>query len=100
MDLTISERAVGFYKQEMNLEAGDKIRLYVRVGGCGSGGFSVGVMKEELQDGAHIEDIEGIYFFVTQDDAWYFDGMTIDYDPDYEMMVFENPYIDDLSNPQ
>ncbi|WP_353626224.1 hypothetical protein [Bacillus sp. JCM 19041] len=47
MKLIITERAANFYKKEMDLNSGDILRLYVRVGGIGSGGFSIGIMHEQ-----------------------------------------------------
>jgi iron-sulfur cluster insertion protein len=99
MQLTISDQAVKLYKEEMGLKEGDSLRLYVRVGGCGSGGFSVGVTKDHPSPTAFVKTVNGIRFFVTEEDFWYLDGMTIDFDPDLNYLTFENPTIKDMDNP-
>ncbi|WP_035186308.1 HesB/YadR/YfhF family protein [Alteribacter aurantiacus] len=99
MDMTISPRAALLYKQEMNLEDSDALRLYVRVGGIGSGGFSVGVTKELPESQEYSLEVEGITFYVSQDDEWYFDGMEIDFNEDRGEVQFSNPNIEDVTNP-
>lgn len=99
MDVTIKNEAVQLYKKEMGLKEGDALRLYVRVGGCGSGGFSVGVTKDQPSPTSYIQTIEGISFFVEEEDFWYLNGMTIGFDPDLQFVTFENPAIKDVDNP-
>ncbi len=99
MELQISKKAVDLYKSEMDLKAGDSLRLYVRVGGCGSGGFSVGVAKEQPSKNAYVTTVDGIQFFVAEEDFWYLNGMVIDFDEDLNYVTFENPNINDLDNP-
>ncbi|QOY34879.1 HesB/YadR/YfhF family protein [Anaerobacillus isosaccharinicus] len=99
MQFTISEKAVELYKQEMDLKKGDSLRLYVRVGGCGSGGFSVGITKDQPSPTSFITEVNDIQLFVNEEDFWYLNGMTIDFDPDLNYVTFENPTITDLDNP-
>ncbi|RNA69399.1 HesB/YadR/YfhF family protein [Alteribacter keqinensis] len=100
MDLTITDNAAGLYKKEMNLADGDALRLYVRVGGIGSGGFSAGVTKE-LPEGTYMtKESGGITFCISEDDEWYFDGMTIDFNQDLGEVQFTNPKIEDVTNPR
>lgn len=99
MNLTITEKAAAFYKQEMELESGQSLWLYVRVGGIGSGGFSAGI-QPGLPDTPALPVTAGeIHFHVTEADAWYFDGITIDYDEDMEEIVFSHLETNDLFNP-
>lgn len=99
MNVTITEKAVQLYKKEMELNDGDILRLYVRVGGVGSGGFSVGVTKDAPTENAYVTNVGGIGFFVEEEDFWYLDGMTIDYDDDLNYVTFQNANIKDLDNP-
>jgi iron-sulfur cluster insertion protein len=99
MKLSISEKAVDLYKTEMGLRAGDSLRLYVRVGGCGSGGFSVGVTKDQPSPTSYVTKVNDINFFVEEEDFWYLNGMTIDFDEDLNYVTFENPNIQDTDNP-
>ncbi|PYZ98191.1 hypothetical protein CR205_06245 [Alteribacter lacisalsi] len=100
MNLTITREAADLYKREMNLKEGDSLRLYVRVGGVGSGGFSAGVTKEIPASHCHTAEASGITFHVTEDDVWYFNGMTVKYDPDMDEVSFSNPDIGDVINPE
>ncbi|WP_078553480.1 iron-sulfur cluster biosynthesis family protein [Bacillus alkalicellulosilyticus] len=90
MHMTISQEAVSFYKTEISLQPGDALRLFVRVGGVGSGGFSVGVQKDEPQPSSYRMTHENILFFVNEDDFWYMDGMVVDYNSSINLMTFTN----------
>ncbi|GEL07901.1 iron-sulfur cluster biosynthesis family protein [Salisediminibacterium halotolerans] len=101
MNLTITNEAVQFYKQELNLADNDTLTLYVRVGGVGSGGFSAGLSRGRPDHSAvYKHEEQGIIFYIAEDDAWYFDGMTIDYDADFDAVTYNNPRIDDVTNPK
>lgn len=99
MTITITEAAIEFYRREMNLSEGDELYLYVRVGGVGSGGFSVGIQKGAPAIDAHRYTKSGIHLYISDEDEWYFDGMTIDYDKDYDAVTYHNPEIRDVINP-
>ncbi|MCT8137987.1 hypothetical protein H1D32_09595 [Anaerobacillus sp. CMMVII] len=99
MKFSISEKAVDLYITEMGLRPGDSLRLYVRVGGCGSGGFSVGVTKDQPSPTSFVTTVSNIQFFVEEEDFWYLNGMTIDFDEDLNYLTFENPNIKDTDNP-
>ncbi|SFL74060.1 iron-sulfur cluster biosynthesis family protein [Salibacterium qingdaonense] len=97
---TVKKEAARLYKQEMELEEGDYVRLFVRVGGVGSGGYSMGVAKEKPEAGSDVLQADGIYFFVNPQDQWYMNGMVISYDPQIDLLTFENPNIQDVTNPR
>ncbi|MFB4164220.1 HesB/YadR/YfhF family protein [Alteribacillus sp. JSM 102045] len=100
MDLTITPEAARHYKEEMDLKESDHLRLFVRIGGVGSGGFSIGVAKEKPEAEAYVLQEEGISFFVNPQDKWYLDGMTISYDKTIDFLQYENPKIYDVINPK
>ncbi|GAE36920.1 HesB/YadR/YfhF family protein [Halalkalibacter akibai] len=100
MNFIISDEAVALYKKEIPLIKGDSVRLYVRVGGIGSGGFSVGIIKDQPPEHAFILEKQGITFFVTEDDFWYLDGMSITYDEDSGYLDFANPKFSQLDHPE
>ncbi|WP_216829577.1 iron-sulfur cluster biosynthesis family protein [Alkalihalobacterium elongatum] len=100
MNISITSAAARFYKQEVLLGEDQPLRLFVRVGGVGSGGFSVGISKEKPTHNSYHTTVEGITFFITEDDAWYFEGMTIDYNEDLNMMIFSNPQFEDIYHPE
>lgn len=100
MHVTISDAVVELYKREMELTSGETVRLYVRVGGVGSGGFSVGIMKDTPTNKVYQITKQGIGFFVTEDDFWYVDGMTIDYNVDLDRVEFHQPRFNDAFYPE
>ncbi|MCR6096247.1 hypothetical protein HXA34_11170 [Salipaludibacillus agaradhaerens] len=100
MTFTITEQAAAFYKKELNLNKGDSLSFYVRVGGVGSGGFSAGLYKGKPDIEYTSVEKQDITFCIHQDDMWYFDGMTIDYHDDYNEVTFENSRIGSVINPQ
>ncbi|MGO4886444.1 HesB/YadR/YfhF family protein [Anaerobacillus sp. MEB173] len=100
MEMTITDAAAQLYIEEMDLQKNDSLRLFVRVGGCGSGGFSVGVTKETPQSSSYLLEKKGVNFFVNEEDFWYMDGMTIDYNNDLSYLTFDNPKIEDVVNPK
>lgn len=100
MQLTLSDSVVSLYKKEMELRDGESVRLYVRVGGIGSGGFSVGVMRDLPTPQSFIIEKQGISFFVTPDDFWYVDGMTIDFQTDLDRVEFIQPRFTDAAHPE
>jgi iron-sulfur cluster insertion protein len=100
MELNVTMSAADFYKNEMELKAGDSLTLFVRVGGIGSGGFSAGVFKGRPDTPFQSIETSGITFCVTEADSWYFDGMTVDYDDDIDDIVFSHSRHSDLFNPE
>ncbi len=76
MNIQIGNKALSWFKEEMDVHRGDSIRFFVRYGGSSPlhEGFSLGVTKDEpMEIGAQTE-IDGIVYFVEQADLWYFDG--------------------------
>ncbi|ADU30472.1 HesB/YadR/YfhF family protein [Evansella cellulosilytica] len=100
MDIYITDKAVNFYKNEMKLEDGAYVTLFVRVGGIGSGGFSVGMKRGKPDLDFETLLFNNVYFCIHTDERWYFDGMKIDYDDDFDEMIFTNEKIDNVTNPK
>lgn len=76
MKIHITQPAVNFLKGEMKLKNGDALKIYVRYGGFGGihPGFSLGIQGQNKSNGNTVEkEIEGIHFFVDNDDLWYFE---------------------------
>ena len=76
MNIQIDEAAASWYIQELGLKKGDCLRFFVRYGGVNGlqAGLSLGVQAEEPEkDDISIES-EGVCFFVSKEDVWYFDG--------------------------
>lgn len=91
MNITISEAAVQWYENELFVEDGDEVRFFVRYGGVGGlvPGFSLGIKVEPAENIHASTIVHGITFYVTEDDAWYFDDNNL-----------EVVYDDQLEEPQ
>jgi uncharacterized protein YneR len=76
MSLNVEQSAAQWYKREMSLEEGDHLRIFVRLGGSGSyqPGFSLGVMKDSPRKPAFKQVVEGIIFYLEEDNVWYLDN--------------------------
>jgi len=75
MNFSISNEAAEFYKNELNLTKGDQLRFYIRYGGFNSlqKGFSLGIMPDTPSKIGAAVEVDGITFFIEEDDLWYFD---------------------------
>ncbi|MFD2444006.1 HesB/YadR/YfhF family protein [Bacillus sp. CGMCC 1.16607] len=76
MKIEVTKDAADWYKSEMSLQNGDKIRFFVRYGGLSTvqKGFSLGIEKEEPTDIGAKTTVEGILFYIEEKDLWYFDN--------------------------
>ncbi|PBB04858.1 MULTISPECIES: HesB/YadR/YfhF family protein [Salimicrobium] len=88
MNITVSEEAAQWYKEEMDLTEGDAIQFFVRYGGSGGlqPGLSLGMKIETPYEPVAETNVEGILFFVEKADEWYFDtySLKITYDENLE----------------
>ncbi|WP_257350513.1 HesB/YadR/YfhF family protein [Pseudalkalibacillus decolorationis] len=89
---SISNPAVQLYKEELDLQAGDGLQLFVRYAGTGIG-FCLGVEKGLPQDGDYVQEIEGIRFFVKPHEVWFVDQMKMDCDDSGENFSIDLPSI-------
>ncbi|MGD6969212.1 hypothetical protein FZC78_06645 [Rossellomorea vietnamensis] len=74
MNISFSDEALKWFKEEMNIEDGDFVRFYVRYGGSSPlhESFSLGVNKEEPIDIGSKKEVDGTTFFVEENDLWFF----------------------------
>ncbi|MDQ0268613.1 HesB/YadR/YfhF family protein [Cytobacillus purgationiresistens] len=84
MNISISDKALKWYKDEMLLDEGDFLRFFARYGGVSQvqDGFSLGISNEAPVDSIVSIDKNGIHFFIEEKDLWFFDGhdLTVEYD--------------------
>lgn len=73
MKLTVEQAAARWYKEQMDLSDGDALRIFVRLGGCGSvhPGLSLGITKDTPRSAGLTHEIEGILFYMEEDNLWY-----------------------------
>ncbi|MGF2615974.1 hypothetical protein FZC84_11510 [Rossellomorea vietnamensis] len=74
MNISFSDKALNWFKEEMDIEEGDFIRFYVRYGGSSPlhESFSLGVNKEEPIDMGTKKEVDGTTFFIEENDQWFF----------------------------
>lgn len=85
MNLSVTAAAVAWFREEWGCQEGDSIRFFVRYGGASTiqHSFSMGIAKEEPNNAGLSTVIEGITFYMEQDELWYMNGkdLTVDYLP-------------------
>lgn len=79
MQLHITKDAAKWYVKELELSTPTHIRLFPRYGGVGGiiPGFSIGINNDEPESTHATSTVEGIQFFVEEQDAWYFEGYNV-----------------------
>lgn len=81
VNIRITPAAAAFYREELELTTHQALRLFVRIGGFGNGGYSVGVQIDRPHKRDYRIQVNGVTFLISPDDAWYMEGLQIDYDP-------------------
>jgi uncharacterized protein YneR len=96
LKIDISNEAIKWFKQEMNLQMGDFVKFHARYGGKSPlhQGFSLGISDHEPHTdiSAKIEK-EGITFYVSEEDLWFFDGHDFQVDLNEKSGELEFKYI-------
>ena len=74
MEIRLSEKALTWFKQEMEVEKGDFIRFYARYGGSSPfhEGFSLGMTREQPHEIGIETVVEDIHFYIEKSDEWFF----------------------------
>ena len=94
MNIFVSDAALQWFKEEMGLTNGDKIKFYSQIYGSSpvQKGYALGFTKDnEPIDMAVCCKAGGIDFYVESGDVWFFDGhdLHVDYDPDADEIRFK-----------
>ncbi|ODG92918.1 hypothetical protein BED47_17200 [Gottfriedia luciferensis] len=84
MKIKISEDALKWFQDEMNVKEGDTIRFFARYGGNSTihKGYSLGVTKEQPVDIGESITVDNVVYFINETDLWYF--------KDYNLSVILN----------
>ncbi|PGZ93175.1 MULTISPECIES: HesB/YadR/YfhF family protein [unclassified Bacillus (in: firmicutes)] len=84
MKIKISEDALKWFQDEMNVKEGDTIRFFARYGGNSTihKGYSLGVTKEQPVDIGESITVDNVVYFINETDLWYF--------KDYNLSVIVN----------
>ena len=88
MKITVTEKAMAWFKEEMDAKPGDHIRFFARYGGCSTvqSGFSLGVSREMPNHIGAKHEQAGITFYIEENDLWYFEenDLIVDCNPEDE----------------
>ncbi|EJL43612.1 hypothetical protein BAG01nite_38540 [Brevibacillus agri] len=93
MKLTVTAPAVAWFKEEWGCKEGDSVRFFVRYGGVSTvqDSFSMGIAKEQPNEVGLSAVVDGITFYMEQDELWYMNGngLIVDYRPATDEVDFK-----------
>ncbi|WP_071394885.1 HesB/YadR/YfhF family protein [Bacillus tuaregi] len=91
MQMVIHDTALKWFKEEMGLEAGEKVKFFAKIYGSSpvQENYTLGFTRdnEPIDVGVSVEK-DGIVFYVEASDIWYFDG--------HDLHVHYNEAIDEV----
>ena len=92
MEIKLSNEAINWFKEEMEVEDGDFIRFYARYGGSSPfhEGFSLGMNREQPHEIGSETIVENIHFYIEKSDEWFFNDhhLVVDMDQDSEELNY------------
>lgn len=92
MKIVVSDEALDWFKEEMEVVPGDSIRFFARYGGASPlhEGFSLGVTKEEPYEIAVKIEHDGALYYIESHDEWYFveHNLLVTVDPDLQELTY------------
>ncbi|MBU9713244.1 HesB/YadR/YfhF family protein [Evansella tamaricis] len=96
MKIDISDKAIKWFQDELDVKPGDGVQFFVRYGGCGNiqTGFSLGVVKKDPEDPVVTVTEKDIHFYIETKDEWYFNGK--DFSVDYDSTIDEIQFTHDI----
>ncbi|MFJ7666655.1 HesB/YadR/YfhF family protein [Lysinibacillus sp. NPDC097195] len=95
MNISLTDEALQWFKNEMEVETGDTIRFYARYGGSSPfhEGFSLGMTREEpLEIGVHTE-ADGVTYYIEDKDLWFFNDYNLHVDVDAQLYELKYDYV-------
>ncbi|MDQ0226841.1 HesB/YadR/YfhF family protein [Bacillus sp. 7586-K] len=91
MKIEISEKAIHWFKEEVGLETGNKVRFFSQIYGTSpiQEGYALAfTINNDSKDAAVHTVKDGITFFIEESDLWFFKG--------HDLSVEYNEQIDEL----
>ena len=72
MELTLSEKAISWFKEEMGLTKGDTLKFFAKIYGSSpvQESYSLGFAKDYPIDIISSIEVDGIIFYVEESDLW------------------------------
>ncbi|MBB5174812.1 HesB/YadR/YfhF family protein [Texcoconibacillus texcoconensis] len=80
MKITITDEAINWFKDELDLQGNESVQFFVRYGGSPQlkTGFSLGLAVKDPENIGSETIRNGIRFYVEDDDLWYFEDHDFD----------------------
>lgn len=90
MKIILTDAAMQWFKEEMEVEQGDLIRFYARYGGTSPfhEGFSLGMNRETAHEIGVSSARDGVTFYIERADEWFFD--------EHDLIVEVNEQVQEL----
>lgn len=93
MNITLTDKALQWFQQEMEVESGDTIRFYARYGGSSPfhEGFSLGMTREEPIEIGVKAVIDDVTYYIEEKDLWFFNdhNLYVDVDATNDELKYE-----------
>ncbi|HEY2421608.1 MAG TPA: HesB/YadR/YfhF family protein [Neobacillus sp.] len=96
MEIVISSTAIKWFKDEVGLQNGDKVKFHTQIYGSSSiqENFAIGFsIDNDPIDIAVKSEIDGLMFFIEGTDLWFFNGhdLHVDYNEKNDELEFSYP---------
>lgn len=93
MEIILSDAAVKWFKEEVGIKEGDKVKFYTQIYGTSpvQPGFSLGFIKDNTPLNVAVSKTVGnIEFYIEQDDLWFFNNhdLQLDYNEKYDEIQY------------
>ncbi|SFS41888.1 HesB/YadR/YfhF family protein [Marininema halotolerans] len=96
MSIEVTARALQWFQRELSLKEGDALRFDVRYDDAHSSGrnphgFSLRLTMEKPRRPGIKTIVEGITFYIEEDELWFLDGnsLRVDYDVEDDELLYE-----------
>ena len=95
MNIALTDEALQWFKNEMEVEKGDSIRFYARYGGSSPfhEGFSLGMTREEPIEIGVQTVVDDVTYYIDEKDLWFFNDYTLHVDVDEQLHELKYDYI-------
>ncbi|GEK35262.1 HesB/YadR/YfhF family protein [Kurthia sibirica] len=95
MKIIVTDEAIQWFKNEMDLQAGDHIRFFARYGGSNPfhEGYSIGMNTDIPINAIVTTTAGGLHFFIEEDDEWFFAGHDFQVTVDQELDEISYDYL-------
>lgn len=92
MNIIVSDEALSWFEDEMEVVPGDAICFFARYGGSSPlhDGFSLGVMKEEPDEASIMISHDDVLYYIENRDEWFFldNDLHVNVDPKLHELVY------------